>query len=64
MTVSMMRYTYYRGLAKLRMQALLTFAAMNLKKLAKWKKINGLIPDFFQRLLGFRCFGPVFRYCA
>lgn len=39
-----MRYTYYRGLAKLRMQALLTFAAMNLKKLAKWKKKNGLLP--------------------
>ena len=38
-----MRYTYYRGLAKLRMQALLTFAAMNLKKLAKWKKNNGLL---------------------
>jgi len=41
-----MRYTYYRGLAKIRMQVLLTFAAMNLKKLAKWKKINGLLPDF------------------
>ena len=40
-----MRYTYYRGLAKLRMQALLTFACMNLKKLAKWKKKNGLLPD-------------------
>jgi transposase/transcription elongation factor Elf1 len=38
-----MRYTHYRGLAKLRMQALLTFACMNLKKLAKWKKRNGLL---------------------
>lgn len=38
-----MRYTYYRGLAKLRMQVLLTFAAMNLKKLAKWKKRAGLL---------------------
>jgi len=47
-----MRYTYYRGLAKLRMQALLTFTAMNLKKLAKWKKINGLMPDFLSP--GFR----------
>jgi transposase len=45
-----MRYTYYRGLAKLRMQALLTFAAMNLKKLAKWKRKNGFFP------LLFRCF--------
>jgi transposase len=41
-----MRYTYYRGLAKLRMQALLTFTAMNLKKLAKWKKKNGLLRAF------------------
>jgi transcription elongation factor Elf1 len=48
-----MRYTYYRGLAKLRMQALLTFAAMNLKKLAKWKKSNGLFPDFFLRFFQF-----------
>ena len=41
-----MRYTHYRGLAKLRMQALLIFVAMNLKKLAKWKKKNGLLSDF------------------
>ena len=41
-----MRYTYYRGLAKLKMQALLTFTAMNLKKLAKWKKHNGMLHDF------------------
>ena len=39
-----MRYTYLRGLARLKMQVLLTFACMNLKKLAKWKKKNGL-PD-------------------
>jgi hypothetical protein len=38
-----MRYTFYRGLAKLRMQALLTFTAMNLKKLTKWKKVKGLL---------------------
>jgi transposase len=38
-----MRYTYYRGLAKLKMQTLLTFSAMNLKKLARWKKKNGLL---------------------
>jgi len=46
-----MRYTYYRGLAKLRMQALLTFACMNLKKLAKWKKDKGLFPDSLLRFL-------------
>jgi hypothetical protein len=44
-----MRYTHYRGRAKLRMQVLLTFAAMNLKKLAKWKKMNGLLPDYLLR---------------
>ena len=40
-----MRYTHYRGLAKLRMQTLLTFSAMNLKKLARWKRLNGLLPE-------------------
>ena len=48
-----MRYTYYRGLAKLRMQALLTFAAMNLKKLAKWKRLNGDNPQPLTYLLRF-----------
>lgn len=37
-----MRYTHYRGLAKLKMQTLLTFAAMNLKKLARWKSKHRL----------------------
>ena len=48
-----MRYTYYRGLSKLRMQTLLTFTAMNLKKIAKWKKKGGFLPaySFFYRLL-------------
>jgi len=41
-----MRYTHYRGLAKLKMQTLLTFVAMNLKKMARWKRKNGLLPDF------------------
>jgi transposase len=49
-----MRYTYYRGLAKLRMQALLTFAAMNLKKLAKWKKRIGMLSDVLLRFFRFR----------
>lgn len=36
-----MRFTQYRGLARLRMQVLLTFSCMNLKKLATWKRRNG-----------------------
>ena len=51
-------YTYYRGLARLRMQALLTFAAMNLKKLAKWKKKNA---PFSELLCDFILF---WKYCA
>ena len=46
-----MRYTHYRGLVRLKMQTLLTFAAMNLKKLARWKKRKGLLgtpcPSFY-----------------
>ena len=42
-----LRYTQFRGLARLRMQVLLTFSCMNLKKLAKWKRINGLLPPIF-----------------
>lgn len=49
-----MRYTHFRGLARLKMQVLLTFACMNLKKLAKWKKTNELLsPDFLLFLLLF-----------
>ena len=51
-----MRYTQFRGLAKLRMQALLTFACMNLKKLASWKKKNDLLDpvlDFLRCFLSF-----------
>lgn len=33
-----MRYTQYRGLERVRDSVILTFACMNLKKLAKWKK--------------------------
>ena len=39
-----LRYTQYRGLARLKMQVLLTFACMNLKKLANWKRKSGLLP--------------------
>lgn len=38
-----MRYTQYRGLMKVKAEAALRFACMNLKKLAKWKKKNGLL---------------------
>ena len=46
-----MRYTQLRGLAKLRMQTLLTFACMNLKKLASWKRKNGLLSPTFLKIL-------------
>jgi transposase/transcription elongation factor Elf1 len=42
-----MRYTYLRGLVKLKMQTTLTFACMNLKKLAKWKRFSFFLFDFF-----------------
>ena len=41
-----MRYTQYRGLAKVNAEATLRFACMNLKKLAKWKRIKGLLRSF------------------
>jgi transposase len=44
-----MRYTFLRGLVKLKMQTTLTFACMNLKKLAKWKRISSIFS--FLRLL-------------
>jgi len=43
-----LRFTQYRGLARLKMQVLLTFSCMNLKKLAKWKRIKGLFPQIFR----------------
>ena len=42
-----LRYTQLRGLAKVTMQVTLTFACMNLKKLAKWKRGSSLPFDFF-----------------
>ena len=42
-----LRYTQLRGLAKVTMQVTLTFASMNLKKLAKWKRISSLPVGFF-----------------
>lgn len=46
-----MRYTYYRGLEKIRMEVMLIFACMNLKKLAKWKKKNGLLNPVLKEIL-------------
>ena len=40
-----MRYATMRGLKKVRMQVTLTFACMNLKKLALWKKKTGKLPE-------------------
>lgn len=40
-----MRYTRYTGKALMEMKVGLTFACMNLKKLAKMKKRMGLLPD-------------------
>lgn len=42
-----MRYTQLRGLLKVKMQAALTFACMNLKKLANWKCRGGLSSSLF-----------------
>ena len=65
-----MRYTNFRGLARLKMQVLLTFACMNLKKIAKWKKRCGentssfallwlLVPFGIRKLDFGYCFNPV-----
>jgi len=46
-----MRYATMRGLKKVRMQVTLTFACMNLKKLALWKKKTGMLPEKASRLV-------------
>ena len=48
-----MRYTQFRGLARLKMQVLLTFSCMNLKKLAKWKVKNGLLQPILSEFILF-----------
>ena len=45
-----MRHTQLRGLQKVKMQVTLTFACMNLKKLATWKRRKGYWPSLFQDL--------------
>ena len=48
-----MRYTQLRGRQRFRMQALLTFACMNLKKLANWKRRKGMLPPVLVRVFAF-----------
>ena len=53
-----MRYTQLRGRARLKMQVLLTFSCMNLKKLARWKWKAGMVEaDFLWVVLGFGKYG-------
>lgn len=49
-----MRYTHYRGLAKVKMELTLMFTCMNLKKLANWKwnrHHNGVYFSFLYKFL-------------
>ena len=46
-----LRYTQLRGLQKVKMQVALTFACMNLKKLATWKRRKGLLHPLLQVFL-------------
>jgi transposase len=48
-----MRYTRLRGLQKVKMQITLTFACMNLKKLAKWKLKNPILSVHFLNFWSF-----------
>lgn len=49
-----MRYTQYRGLAKVKMELTLKFACMNLKKLAIWKFRKGFLgTNFYENNLKF-----------
>ena len=47
-----MRYTQLRGLQRVEMQITLTYACMNLKKLATWKRRKGMLPSPFQHFVG------------
>jgi len=57
-----MRYTQLRGLLKVKMQVALTFACMNLKKLANWLHKGGHFPVFFLPLILF--FLPCHKRCT
>lgn len=54
-----LRYAQLRGLQKVKMQVTLTFACMNLKKLAIWKRRKGLLEpllrDFWHRKTACLC---------
>lgn len=50
-----MRYTKYRGLAKVKMELNLLFACMNLKKLANWLDRKGLLPTYISHMLANIC---------
>ena len=49
-----MRYTLYRGLTQVSIWGRLKFAAMNLKKLARWKALHLSFPLIAISLLHFR----------
>lgn len=49
-----MRYTRYIGEARMRMKVGLTFACLNLKKLAKMKRKKGLLRPLYSTFLSFR----------
>lgn len=46
-----MRYTQYRGLAKVKMEFNLLFAWMKLKNLANWLDHKGLLPAYISHIL-------------
>ena len=46
-----MRYTQYRGLAKVKMELPLLFGCMNLKKMANWKWKNRHLSLFYSNIL-------------
>jgi transposase len=58
-----MRYTQLRGLQKVKMQVMLTFACMNLKKLATWKRRVGTLPPFSPRCIHQSAEGVCFKGC-
>lgn len=59
-----MRYTQYRGKARMKMHVLLTFACMNLKKMAKWKARNAPHVPFCSNLALISCFCRKMRLYA
>jgi transposase len=56
-----MRWTTLRGKRRVQMQAMLLFAAMNLKKLANWRWRNHRFRRFFSQLLRKPLLDTVFR---